>query len=253
MDADRCRFAGDSDLYGLGIRIGVYAQLLSTLITNHFLPAAMAGNSTANLIFLWALLLAVARSASQTTTFFAVEAFVILQLILMFFFAGTTGLPFVAAEFATAFLDGHIPVAVLRRLAEQESLGGLHLSRYLSQLGQAYTDTTPLRASFQRVLAVAASALNFWFWVAGVRGLKRAPPGCPTYVFLFAPVEVAEPVRAVFILLSSVYLAHHGVVFLFNILPSGSWREWIRETFDPRSKSERGSPEDDANEYVITA
>ena len=29
---------GNSDLYGIGIRVGIYLQLFSTLVANHYLP-----------------------------------------------------------------------------------------------------------------------------------------------------------------------------------------------------------------------
>jgi hypothetical protein len=32
---------GNPDLYGIGIRVGIYLQLFSTLIANHYLPEAM--------------------------------------------------------------------------------------------------------------------------------------------------------------------------------------------------------------------
>jgi hypothetical protein len=32
---------GNPDLYGIGIRVGIYLQLFSTLIANHYLPDAM--------------------------------------------------------------------------------------------------------------------------------------------------------------------------------------------------------------------
>lgn len=256
MDADRCGFDGNSDLYGLGIRVGVYTQLLSTLITGHFLPSDVAGTSTANLIFLCALILAVVRSIAANTEFIAVECFVILQLILTFFFASTAGLFFVLAEWGTAFLDGHIPVLVLKRLASKETRDGIQLSRYLSKLGQAYTDQTPLRASVQKSLGLAASIINFWFWVAGVRALRHDAEGCRTYVFFFTPVVVTTPIRAVFILLSSLYLSRHSLTFLITMGPStgGTWKDWVQETFDPRSKSERRLQKtpDSASEYVLS-
>ena len=36
-----CPFPGNSDLYGLGIRLGVYLQLLSTLLANALLSDAL--------------------------------------------------------------------------------------------------------------------------------------------------------------------------------------------------------------------
>ena len=32
---------GNPDLYGIGIRVGIYLQLFSTLVANHYLPETM--------------------------------------------------------------------------------------------------------------------------------------------------------------------------------------------------------------------
>ena len=261
MESNQCTFPGNSDLYGLGIRIGVYTQILSTLVTKHFVPTDAAGNSTANLIFLSALLLALLRSILQSTEFFAVECFVILQLVLMFFFVSTQGMIFVLAEAGAALLDGHFPPAVVRRIPKG-AVGG---SRYLSELGQAYLDHVPLRSTFHRLLSLAAAVLKFWFWVSGIRELRQVADGCRTYVFLFSPVTVGRPTRAVFLLLSGVYLVYQSLRFLIGVVPwyetpwyKTSWGDWFEDTFDPRSESQRRSQDPSAAaaappEYVLVS
>jgi hypothetical protein len=49
---------GNSDLYGLGIRIGVYLQWFSAWISNTINPYGAASNHDANNIFLIAILIA---------------------------------------------------------------------------------------------------------------------------------------------------------------------------------------------------
>lgn len=51
-------FEGNSDLYGLGIRIGVYLQWFSAWISNTVNPAGAAANHDANAIFLTAITVA---------------------------------------------------------------------------------------------------------------------------------------------------------------------------------------------------
>jgi hypothetical protein len=56
---------GNSDFYGLGIRIGVYLQWLSSWISNSVNPDAAATNHDTNTVFLCALLIATAVAFSD--------------------------------------------------------------------------------------------------------------------------------------------------------------------------------------------
>ena len=49
--APPCNLVGNPDLYGLRIRLGVYLQLLSILLANHFLPDALREAWDANAVF----------------------------------------------------------------------------------------------------------------------------------------------------------------------------------------------------------
>jgi hypothetical protein len=57
-----CSFVGNPDLYGLGIRLGVYFQLFATLFANAFLDEAVGDALDTNFIFLFALFVALARA-----------------------------------------------------------------------------------------------------------------------------------------------------------------------------------------------
>jgi hypothetical protein len=58
-----CGFQGNPDLYGLGIRLGIYLQAIATILTNAFVSEAVSDYRDNNTIFLFALLIAVAKSA----------------------------------------------------------------------------------------------------------------------------------------------------------------------------------------------
>jgi hypothetical protein len=70
---------GNSDLYGLGIRIGVYLQWFSAWISNTMNPSGAASNHDANTIFLTAILIAttVALAGGEIQP---VEAYIMLLL-----------------------------------------------------------------------------------------------------------------------------------------------------------------------------
>ena len=73
-------FAGDAELYGLGIRIGIYLQWMSSLLTNIFLPYGVSDSLDTNSIFLFALFIATASSTNARGGLHPTEGFIILQL-----------------------------------------------------------------------------------------------------------------------------------------------------------------------------
>ena len=73
-------FTGNADLYGLGIRIGIYLQWMSSLLTNVFLPHGVSDSLDTNSIFLFALFIATASSTTAKGGLHPTEAFIVLQL-----------------------------------------------------------------------------------------------------------------------------------------------------------------------------
>ena len=73
-------FAGNSELYGLRIRIGVYLQWISSLLTNVFVPTGLFNSLDTNSIFLFALFIAIANATSACGGLLPAEAFIMLQM-----------------------------------------------------------------------------------------------------------------------------------------------------------------------------
>lgn len=76
-------FAGNSDIYGLGIRIGIYLQWISSLLTNVFLPNGVSDSLDTNSIFLFAIFIATVNATAQSgqpEKLHPTEAFLMLQL-----------------------------------------------------------------------------------------------------------------------------------------------------------------------------
>ena len=67
------------DLYGLGVRLGVYFQWFSGWVANTFLPNEVAGALDANAIFMCAILIAMVRSTA-TDDLTQIDAYILLQL-----------------------------------------------------------------------------------------------------------------------------------------------------------------------------
>ena len=74
---------GDPDLYGLGIRIGIYLQWISSLLTNVLIPSGVSDSLDTNSIFLFAIFIAIAKATKSEvdqTLLGPIGAFVMLQM-----------------------------------------------------------------------------------------------------------------------------------------------------------------------------
>ena len=77
-------FEGNSDFYGLGIRIGIYLQWFSSWISNSVSPDAAAGHHDTNTVFLCALIIATAVAFADGSLQLA-EKYILLLLSSGFF------------------------------------------------------------------------------------------------------------------------------------------------------------------------
>src|SRR6266700_2219576 len=78
-------FSGNSDFYGLGIRLGVYLQLVSAWISNSLNPRTAGDNHNANSIFVFAIVVAIIH-AVNTSAIRPIEAWIMIQTCFAFYF-----------------------------------------------------------------------------------------------------------------------------------------------------------------------
>ena len=83
-------FAGNTDLYGLGIRIGYYAQALAVWFSNYFHYRETKGFRAVNDLFLLALVVAAIIYFANASSVHVVEAFLLLQIGLVIGLIGIT-------------------------------------------------------------------------------------------------------------------------------------------------------------------
>ncbi|KAJ5887540.1 hypothetical protein N7495_007581 [Penicillium taxi] len=76
-------FEGNSDLYGLGIRVGVYLQWVSAWTSLLLDPESAQATYDANSTFVFAILVATIIAAQQGSS--AIEMYIMLQFMLGFF------------------------------------------------------------------------------------------------------------------------------------------------------------------------
>ena len=227
----RCVLIGNSDLYGLGIRLGVYFQLLSTLLANHFLPEALREAWDANSIFLISIFVAVLKSTVIVNNLTAPEAFVMLQMLFAVLIAvyhiGQSS-KWVLFEVCTFFLQGAVEP-------------GLGWAEMVSELGQAQSDVSQLGTTMRQFLALAIASYNVWFWFPGNEFLN-IDRHCPSSMFLFARVDLHGNAKIFFQVLAVLYLIYQGcrvavVNPVLHIFDAWFWK-WSKkhgiETAEPR-------------------
>ncbi|KAI9737563.1 MAG: hypothetical protein M1834_009718 [Cirrosporium novae-zelandiae] len=68
VERDVCTgFQGNSDLYGFGIRLGIYLQWISSLLANAFVPDMMPSALDTNSTFLFAIFIAIVKATTAHT------------------------------------------------------------------------------------------------------------------------------------------------------------------------------------------
>ena len=137
-NASSCGFAGNSDIYGLGIRLGVYLQWIATFVSYQLLEDSIDSVFTANWVFLFATMIATLVITASRSSYNTYSAEVIIMLYI---------------------IVGEIVVCVLPIIAEGNSLPSL--------LG--------VYGSFSAFFAVFLFAS--WFWFKGVWLMSPTPCG----------------------------------------------------------------------------
>lgn len=84
----KCGFSGNSDLYGIGIRLGYYTQALSVWFANYFVLSEAKVLRSVNLLFLVALFIALAWLSHQPQQTYAIEVFLLLRLLFATWYVG---------------------------------------------------------------------------------------------------------------------------------------------------------------------
>ena len=146
---DTCSYVGNSDVYGLGIRVGIYLQWISALISKTFLSQeGLRDVLNDNAIFLLAIFLATVLLVTDTIS--GVHQVDILIMLHIFF-----------GSIYTIFYDARI-----RKWIDSVS----------SFLGIVFKSGT----------ATGMAAIGIWYWFYAINIPENS--GCSTYAFLFGRV-----------------------------------------------------------------
>jgi hypothetical protein len=207
---NHCGFVGNPDLYGIGIRVGIYAQWLAALLSNYLVSHYRDEVHSAYFMFSVGLAVAtvvVTARYSAYCLFFA-EIFVLVSL----FFGG--------------YFCVHLFPATYSRSGELRSW----------RRGRLVTLS---------LVYGAMVSYNCWFWFKG-RVSKFQPTPCGSAIFLFAKFSGDSLYKAVgfykaFAILMAVYYPF-GVFLLLQNHPSLS--QILHQLLPPYGSSKSSQPAD---------
>ncbi|KAM0667931.1 hypothetical protein ACQRIT_002783 [Beauveria bassiana] len=134
---DGCGYDGNSDLYGVGVRVGLYAQWVAMLLSTVFEPRSEAGLRTTNLIIQLAVFIGLCTESVGATT------------------TSTSGLHPSAAVITQFLLCGSLSSVTGDGVGHLRSISGV------------------ARLFFYTAL----SAYGCWFWFAGIDAMRRRRDG----------------------------------------------------------------------------
>ncbi|KAH0607318.1 uncharacterized protein H6S33_003306 [Morchella sextelata] len=158
QDNTACSLSGNPDLYGLGIRIGFYSQLVATCFANTFIPSETRGAQTVNLWFQFSLFVGlIFQAAREGTDFYAAESYIVVILL--------SGVVF------TTFSYFFIYLAISRDDDENGIFGGA-----------VFTMICFI------ILLAGLHSYSLWFWWRGMDRMGVGP--CSTYGFFMARVDL---------------------------------------------------------------
>lgn len=182
-----CQFEGNSDMYGLGIRLGFYLQWFGVIFATWIAPDEVPGFRFGNGLFVAATFLAlVIQESRDVNALQVVEVYII--LLLMFG--------------AYVYI---VPVYIWRLFKK--------CSPYWDPTRYPRVDPGPVTANLGLLLEFAVLGLQFWFWFARVQDLKSE--SCEQYGFFFAKIRLDNAGFVVVNLLIYFMLAIVCLVLVF--------------------------------------
>jgi hypothetical protein len=215
-------FPGNPDLYGLGIRCGVYLQWVSTWLSISFEPQSAQETHSVNSIFVLAILIAVVQAASSSSLR-PIEAIIMLQICYGYLFTVMSifGLRIQLLGYArTARLaeaiekfKKKIQEATQKNRHTEPNTSSVNkpfnkrLGRFLLKMFTFGTFSIPLsHISFLKdrhlswagvfwrsMISTFLVSCSFWFWYTGITTLALDESAkCVPVVFLFARLRLSH-------------------------------------------------------------
>ena len=229
-----CPFTGNSDLYGLGIRLGVYVQLFSTLLANAFLSRSLREDAhNTNAIIMIAIFAGMAN-ATIRGQLNGVEIFVMSTLLTAFLWSEFTPRhisSIVLFDSAGTSRDGVNKKRLAREAREKKQKIGVNQAMiwgYSKMVADELSPTTNSRypvptekksyfaALARSVFGTAFAVFNLWYWFYGrhvylKNGIEN--PVCQPTIFLHMQIEL-EGLQPLFYVILAVGYGLWEVTFM---------------------------------------
>ncbi|KAF2108511.1 hypothetical protein BDV96DRAFT_605573 [Lophiotrema nucula] len=191
---DRCNFAGNADMYGIGIRLGVYitwaARVLATLIS----PSEVHNIQLTTGFYFTAILFALLTQVNKQPGIEVVEVYITLMA------------PFMATLLALPFVLFSCMIVAVR---------GLDYVRNWTKSTRNWTDSLTRGLAF--LLLTGLQSFQLWFWKRKVRQLDSKD--CQQYGFLFVPVALdSNAFRTVNVVVTSFILGFCGLMLVLRVI-----------------------------------
>ena len=163
MSNSTCGFKGNSDIYGVGIRIGYYTQALTAWFSNFFVLREANDIRAVNGLFLFALLIVILIYSHNAHGVYAIEDFLLIQIGLCL---------------------GSVSI--------------MDSTRYSTK----YIRASKERLTLKLILLNAGLAYNFYFWWFGLDAMQVTPCGTYAFYFaranLYGRMRIIMKVLTVF-------------------------------------------------------
>jgi hypothetical protein len=196
----KCGFLGNSDVYGLGVRLGVYLQWIASLIANAYLPMERRGLVAATVAYSIAMFIALLVLVFQGGDLYLVEVIVLLYLLI----GGTTSV-------VGTFLDFTDEDAISLKT-------GIDIANY--------------------ILSPSLMFLSHWFWVNMAKGKLDSFCTSPCGTSLFLMTRVSEHhLRRVgqFYAFLSIWLQISGAFYRLSLIFSKLRMKTVSTLLSPLS------------------
>jgi hypothetical protein len=211
-----CVFAGNSDLYGLGIRLGVYLQLLSTLLANALLSDALREDARNTNAIIMIAVFAGMSSATINNQINAIEIFIMTTMLMSFLWSD-----FTPSHISSLVLfDGGRRKTIKERMTwttkeRLESLKSNSKEKLDAGEQTIEVENKPYFAAISRsVFGTAIAIYNLWYWLYGRHALLKhniSSDVCIPIVFLQTQIVLGNNQALFYVIFSVFYALYEGL------------------------------------------
>lgn len=225
-DSQCTGFPGDQDTYGLGIRIGLYFQWMTSSLAYNLVPTeavTMRGVNNCFQTAMFAGLIYITVTKAADNQLHAVEAY----LMLLFCMGGV----------CSGTVD-----------TDEEDEGQIFALGRVRQKGFAFLDASTLGGYVRLLLGCGFISYGLWFVFVGMDSMLQ--PGFCTYAFFFARVNLAGWFRTLLkvLFILAAIPAYGSMIYGTNFLVGEGYRFFFRSGWQGRVKPPRTPSPGDPDE-----